>query len=320
MDALRTAFPTFSTWPARSAPSPSAPSPWPQRILFPFGIVLACILTSSSASAQVESITDVADTTHDAPLTPSGERTAPLQTTLTPHASLPVTDADASGSTGARSSDVSSPDVTVETTASAGAMTGPRAPDEGVNVGRALAVTPTPPPPQNRYLQYGVSLTGEFVTSAGPICTSTNAPCILESGGGFAARVGVRTPGRWLFQGAYELSRHTSGNLFTFATLQQARADVRYYIDTTYATEPFLGAGAGFAGYGDQWGVDTLGATGHLSIGVETQLSRTRVVGFSIGYRLVALQSFFDTADTFRQAGITQMVGLDVILEARDPL
>jgi hypothetical protein len=177
-----------------------------------------------------------------------------------------------------------------------------------------------PPPTNVVYVQYGVALTAEAVSAAGPICDNTAVPCILGPGGGVAVRVGWRGTGALYFGGAYELSKQDPNKLLRLAILQQVRAEGRYYFVSGRDTEPYLSAGLGLAGYGNEWGVDTWGPASFLGVGFETQLTRRTVVGVAVAYRLLYLQRFTDTTGAPRDAGIAQLIGLDFVLEQRDPI
>ena len=181
---------------------------------------------------------------------------------------------------------------------------------------------PAPPPLHVPYLQYGLSLAGEFVLGRSAVCEDAlQAPsCALNSGGGIAIRVGVRSAGRWFIGGAYEFSKQDADKLYRLAILQQARAELRYYLETGRDVEPMAIATAGVAGYGNEWALDTVGLVGSIGLGAEVQISRRAVAGVAVSYRALYLGSFTDTSETFRRAGITSMVGVDLILEARDPL
>lgn len=178
-----------------------------------------------------------------------------------------------------------------------------------------------PPPPTNVvYLQYGVALTAEVVSAAGPICDNVTVPCILGPGGGVAVRVGWRGIGAWYLGGAYELSKQDPNKLLRLAILQQARAEARYYFVSGRDTEPYLATGLGVAGYGNEWGVDTWGPAGFLGLGLETQITRRTVIGVALAYRLLYFQKFTDTTGAPRDAGLAQLIGLDFVLEQRDPI
>ncbi len=183
----------------------------------------------------------------------------------------------------------------------------------------AVPLTTTPPPLDIPYLQYGVAFTAEFVASAGRMCASSD-PCILGSGGGIVARIGHRSAGPWYFGAAYELSKQDPSSLYRFATLQQVRAETRWYLSTGYDTQPYATAGLGLAGYGNEWGVDTWGPVVHVGIGLESQLSRRTVVGIAISYRMMGLRSFVDSTGTARDSGIAQLIGIDLSMEEREPL
>jgi len=174
-----------------------------------------------------------------------------------------------------------------------------------LNISDLAAQAPAPPPLHVPYLQYGVSLTGEFV---------------LTPGGGVAARLGFRSAGRFYFGGTYEFSKQNPDSLYRLAILQQARAEVRYYLDTGRDVEPMAIAGIGIAGYGNEWAIDTGGPLGALGIGIELQITRRTVVGLALSYRGIYLGPFTDSSGTHREGGLASMVGLDLILEARDPL
>jgi hypothetical protein len=195
-----------------------------------------------------------------------------------------------------------------------------------------------PPPINNSYIQYGVAFTAEFVATAGPMCDVGEGgasfgqsaasessvglqPCILGSGGGLAARVGYRSAGPWYIGGAYEVSKQDPNKIYRLALLQQLRVEARYYLYRGLDTQPFLGAAAGAAGYGNEWGVQAYGPSASVSIGAETQISRRTVVSAGLTYRAIAfLDRFTDPSRTERAPGLAHFVGLELALEARDPL
>jgi len=178
-----------------------------------------------------------------------------------------------------------------------------------------------PPPPTNVvYVQYGVALTAEAVAAAGPICDNVAVPCILGAGGGVAVRVGWRGIGAWYLGGAYELSKQDPNKLLRLAILQQARGEARYYFVSGRDTERYGSAGLGVAGYGNEWGVDTGGPAGFLGLGLETQITRRTVVGLALAYRMIYFQKFTDTTGADRGAGLAQLIGVDFVLEQRDPI
>jgi hypothetical protein len=156
--------------------------------------------------------------------------------------------------------------------------------------GRAEAASDAPRTTEH-YLQYGVACASEFVASAGSICPATAiAPCILGSGVGLTVRFGYRTRGPFYVGGAYEFSRQNPSNLLRLAILQQLRGEARYYMLEDTRFTPYLAAAAGGVLYGNEWGAYTGGITAFLGMGVELQISRTSVVGASLGYRPVVFR------------------------------
>jgi hypothetical protein len=168
------------------------------------------------------------------------------------------------------------------------------------------------------FVQYGIAFTGEFVFAPGPICPAS-VECILGSGGGLALRVGWRLRSPFYIGAAYEFSKQEPAQLYRLAILQQVRAEGRYYILTGHSTEPYLSATVGAAGYGNLWGIDTAGPSFGLGAGAEFQLSTYLVVGLSMTYRAMFFTSFHDTAGVDRPAGFAHVLGVDLILETRDP-
>jgi hypothetical protein len=180
-------------------------------------------------------------------------------------------------------------------------------------------VSVAPPPLDIPYVQYGFALTSEFVATAGKMCAG-EANCILGSGGGVAVRVGRRAAGPWYWGGAYELSKQDPASLYRFATLQQLRAEARYYFSTGLVTQPYATGGGGVCAYGNEWGIDTYGPMAQLGIGVEAQLSRRTVVALALTYRVLGFRTFVDSSGNDHATSIAQIVGLDLSIEQRDPL
>jgi len=185
----------------------------------------------------------------------------------------------------------------------------------------------TPPPISAHYLQYGVALTGEAVAAAGEVCprTTSNLPCILSDGGGLTVRVGYRGRGAWYLGGAYEFSRQDSANLLRLAILQQVRAEVRLYLTRVTRLAPYLGASAGGAIYGNEWGLDTWGVASAFGAGLEFQVTPSIVLNVGALYRPLLLRRWTDGAGQPRATGplgfgLAHMVALEFGFEIRDPL
>lgn len=196
-----------------------------------------------------------------------------------------------------------------------------RAPGEPASARTFADLEKVAPPPTNIvYLQYGVAFTAESVLAPGPICDNAAVPCIFGTGGGIAIRVGYRGAGPLYLGGAYEFSKQDPNNLYRLAILQQARFEGRYYLGTGRVTDPYAAFGGGLAGYGNEWGVDTWGPTASAGGGVEFQITRRTVVGLGLAYRLMWFHRFTDTSGADRAPGIAQLLGLDLVLEQRDPI
>jgi hypothetical protein len=176
-----------------------------------------------------------------------------------------------------------------------------------------------PPGPQRAYIQYGVAFTAEAVAYAGPVCDS-NAPCILGSGGGIDIHVGWRPTEHLYLGGAYEFSKQDANKLFRLAILQQVRAELRYYFPTGKSTRPFLLAGGGVAGYGNEWGIATWGPSATLGGGLEIEFAAGAVVALSLAYRPIYFRSFYDSTPAQHDDGIVHFVAFEVALEAQDTL
>jgi opacity protein-like surface antigen len=195
--------------------------------------------------------------------------------------------------------------------------------------GPALAEEPphqSPPPPNVEYFQYGAALDGESVANAGSICPAgASAPCILGSGGGLAIRAGYRARGPWYFGGVYSFSRHDSANLIRLAILQQFRFETRRYWELGSRTSPYLCVGIGGVLYGNEWGAESGGGSGTAGAGLDFQLSDRVNVGLSLAYRPLVFRAWTDGAGTRRAdgelgVGLAHLIGLELILEVREPL
>src|SRR5262249_33780244 len=118
----------------------------------------------------------------------------------------------------------------------------------------------------------------------------------------------------------YELTKQDPNKLYRIALLQQARAEGRLYFMTARVTEPYILAGVGLAGDGNEWGIDTWGPAGSVGGGLEDPNSPRPGVGLALAYRLLYRSQFTDTALTRRDGGIAQLIGLDLVLEQRDAI
>ncbi len=183
------------------------------------------------------------------------------------------------------------------------------------------AIRVTPKTQTDRvFLQYGVAFATEASLSPGPLCDTPAAPCALGSGGGIVLRGGSRSPGPIYFGAAYEITKQDSNKIYRLGLLQQVRAEGRYYVETSRIAAPYALLGLGVTSYGNEWSIDTFGPSASAGVGLEYQLSRGTVVGFALAYRAHYLSRFTDSAGAERNAGIAQMLGVDILLEQRDTL
>lgn len=182
-------------------------------------------------------------------------------------------------------------------------------------------VQPLAPLPSSvDFLQYGAAYIVESQASVGAICASgVETPCIFGSGGGLAIRAGYRDHSGWYLGGAYQVSKHASGNLLRLSTLQQVRAEGRWSLTRGQRLSPYLWLGAGLAAYGDEWSVATYGPLGILGVGVEFELAPQVFVGLSPSYRLITLQRFRD-GEWRSPLGLAHFLSFEVTLEARRAL
>ncbi|MGH7296893.1 MAG: hypothetical protein ACRELB_18280 [Polyangiaceae bacterium] len=191
---------------------------------------------------------------------------------------------------------------------------------------RALAQSATtsaeavalPPPSGHAYIQYGVALGAETVISSGAICARVEN-CVFGSGGGLAVRVGWRPSNQLFVGGVYEVSKQDPNQLYRLGILQQLRAEGRRYFPTGKEVTPFLLVGAGAAGYGNEWSVDTWGPTATLGGGIEVELGGP-VLLVEAAYRPMYFQSWVISATNDLQSGVVHFVGLDIAVEVRDRL
>jgi hypothetical protein len=191
---------------------------------------------------------------------------------------------------------------------------------------RHLPQATRPPPNSLDYLVTGIALSAETVASPADMCPGPDgSACILERGLGLGIRAGYRSRGPWYTGGAYQFSRHESSNLLRLAIMQQLRGELRYYMDLGTRATPYLGFGLGAVIYGNEWGADTGGVVGMLGPGVELAVTQDLAVGAALFYRPMLLRAHTDTTGVRRAEGVlgfgtTHLVGLELIVELRDPL
>jgi opacity protein-like surface antigen len=187
-----------------------------------------------------------------------------------------------------------------------------------------------PPPNSMEYLVTGIALSAEAVVEPADMCPETSGgsgpeACILERGLGLGIRAGYRTRGPWYAGGTYQFSRHESSNLLRLAIMQQLRAEMRYYFDLGTRASPYLGFGLGAVIYGNEWGAETGGAAGMFGPGVELTVTQDLAVGAGLFYRPMLLRAYTDSTGERRAEGLlgfgtTHLLGLELIVELRDPI
>ncbi|MSP24273.1 MAG: hypothetical protein EXR75_03725 [Myxococcales bacterium] len=177
-------------------------------------------------------------------------------------------------------------------------------------------VTPKPPPLYVEYVSYGAAFTAYVLADAGAGCPSS-VPCIYGGGGGLALRGGFRWPGPWYLGGAYQVSTTDSANIYRLATLQELRVEMRYSFDMGFRSVPYLTWGAGGVAYGDEWGVETGGASVFGGVGVDLQLSRVALLGVGVRCQPMVFAGFVDTAGFERPGALAQFVALELELQIR---
>jgi hypothetical protein len=180
-----------------------------------------------------------------------------------------------------------------------------------------------PLPSTGRYLTFGFSFHSEGLLATGNVCPKlASEQCVLGSGGGISFSGAVRTP-TYSLGAAYAATFHDSNNIYQRGVLQLARFEFRLRPREWTIGEsinPFIGAGAGLARYGDNWQVATMGLAGHGSIGAEFDLGTKVAVLFAISYRAIYFRTFDDASGQHRPAGLVHLLGLQLGLELHEPL
>ena len=171
------------------------------------------------------------------------------------------------------------------------------------------------------YAQYGVALAAEIPVEPGGICPErATVPCIIGLGGGPVLRGGYRPAGPWYFGGAYQFSKLDSNNLYRLGILQQLRGEMRYFVYTGSRVSPYVTWGLGGMVYGNEFGVETGGATALAGLGLELEITRFAVVGLNLSYQPMLFAEFVDTAGQARDTGVAHYVHLEFVIELRSEL
>jgi hypothetical protein len=179
-----------------------------------------------------------------------------------------------------------------------------------------------PFPSTGRYLSYGFAFHSEGLLTPGNICPKgANEECILGSGGGISFSGALRAQ-LYSLGVVYEASFHDSNNIYQRGVLQQLRGEWRFRprgLDITDAIHPFIGAGGGVAGYGDNWTIATFGGSGHAMVGGEWDLGVKVSVHLAFAYRAIYFQGFSDPSRQERPPGLVHFLGLQLGIELHEP-
>lgn len=168
------------------------------------------------------------------------------------------------------------------------------------------------------FVQYGAAFVAETRVARGKVCPSgAEEPCILGSGGGVVLRAAHRDHHGYSLGGAYEFSKQDASNILNLPILQQLRAEGRLYLTQGTRTAPFVFAGVGAVGYGNEWSIETWGGVLTAGVGVVHECNREVFCGASLGYRAIALDSFRDKAGQLRPSGLSHFIALELLLEVR---
>lgn len=180
-----------------------------------------------------------------------------------------------------------------------------------------------PPPSSARYLSYSIGLDVESLLATGTFCpTRAKERCVLGNGAGLSLGTAYRTP-NYSLGGVYEVTFHTSNNIYQRGVLQQLRGEWRLRPQFALFTDTingFIGAGAGVATYGDNWSIATLGAAGHLTLGAEIDFNVKVTMVFNLTYRAMYFRGFDDASGQHRPTSLVHMLGIHIGVELNDPL
>jgi hypothetical protein len=214
------------------------------------------------------------------------------------------------------------PSTTLEAASASAAPAASTVPWMGSNVGDTREGL-DPFPSTGKYLSYGFAFHSESLLATGNVCPKlASEQCILGSGGGLSFSGALRTP-VYSLGATYEASFHDSNNIYQRGVLQQLRGEWRLRrlgFDITETIHPFVGAGGGVAGYGDNWRIATLGGSGHALVGAEWDLGVKVSMTFAIAYRAIYFRAFEDPSRQYRPAGLAHLLGLQLGLELHEPL
>ncbi|MCC6648631.1 MAG: hypothetical protein IT374_24070 [Polyangiaceae bacterium] len=168
------------------------------------------------------------------------------------------------------------------------------------------------------FVQYGAAFAAETRLARSKVCPSgAEEPCILGSGGGVVLRAAHRDHHGYSIGGAYEFSKQDASNILNLPILQQLRAEGRLYLTQKTRTAPFLFAGLGAVGYGNEWALETWGGVATAGVGVAHECTREVFCGASLGYRAILLDGFRDKAGQARPSGLSHFLAFEILLEVR---
>ncbi len=176
-------------------------------------------------------------------------------------------------------------------------------------------------PPSMSY-QFGIGMAVRFATRSS-FCRD-DASCVLGSGAGVVAMMGVRRTEHWYFGGAYEFTKHNAATLLRLGIMQHLRADFRYYIPLADDWGAHLGASPGFIAYGNEWSIQTWGAGLQLRGAVDRRVGGT-LLGMGLLWQTAFLREMADPSrpnetDAAYAAGFVNFFGIELHIEALERL
>ena len=95
---------------------------------------------------------------------------------------------------------------------------------------------------------------------------------------------------------------------------------MRYVVSTGTRAWPYATWGLGGMVYGNEFSVQTGGATALVGLGLELEITRFAVVGLNTSYQPMLFAEFVDTARQERDTGVAHYVHMELLIELKSEL
>jgi hypothetical protein len=164
-------------------------------------------------------------------------------------------------------------------------------------------VVPIPPAPSEAPPRYALDIHFAYsgVLDNAALCPEGSG-CVLQGGGGLGATLEKRWPSGFGAFGGYDAWFLDSDSVFELGVQQVLRGGVRFTMPTDIIVHPIFELSFGGMGYGDTFGIATVGLLVQAFSGVEIEMTEHFGVLVGVGMRAFTHTRFRTSRDRVERA------------------